>query len=110
MAKSRRRISDAVTQAVFLPTAVAYFCLVIGYLLTGLALYSGFIVVAYLVGWFKRVREWPLISKITLACGPPLLWLGYLFSRGNIADPTFAPGFMYLVLSLVGGFALRRLD
>lgn len=108
---SKRRISDAVSQGVFAPTAVAYFCMVFGYVRTGLVLYSAFIVVAYLVGWFRRITEWPIISIITLACGPPLLALGHFFStRNTLTDHPLAPGFMYLVLSLVGGFALQRLD
>lgn len=80
---TRPRISDAVDQAVFAPTAIAYICLVVGYLRTGLALYLTFVLVAYMVGWFKRITEWPLISKIILACGPPLLGLGYIFSTQN---------------------------
>ena len=110
MAKSKLLISDAVTRAVFLPTAVAYFSLLVGYIRTGLALYFFFIIAAYLLGWFKRIREWSLISKITLACGPPLLGLGYFFSTENATDGSFALGLIYCVLSLVGGYALQRLD
>ena len=110
MVKSTRSISDAVTQAVFIPAAVAYGCLVVGYLRTGLAVYSTYIVAAYLVGWFKRIAEWPLISKITLACGPPLLGLGYFFSTQIYTSGMMAPGIAYCVLSVVVGIALQRLD
>jgi hypothetical protein len=107
---TRPRISDAVEQAVFLPTAIAYICLVVGYLRTGLAFYLTFVIGAYFVGWFKRIGEWPLISKIILACGPPLLALGHFFSTQNFRSGMLAPGIIYYVVSLVGGFALKRLD
>lgn len=110
VAKSTRRISDAITQAVFLPTPVAYLCLVVGYLRTGLALYSAFIIASYMAGLLKRVAEWPLISKITLACGPPLLGLGYFFSTETTTYAMYAPGLVYCALSLAGGLALRQLD
>lgn len=107
---ARPRISEAVTQAVFLPTAIAYSCLVMGYLRTGLALYLTFITAAYALGWFKRIMEWPVIAKIILACGPPLLGLGYFFSTLNFTSGMFAPGLIYCILSLVGGYALERFD
>ena len=107
---TRARISDAVDQAVFLPTAIAYICLVVGYLRTGLGLYLTFVIGAWFVGWFKHISEWPLISKIILACGPPLLGLGYFFSTQTFTSGMIAPGVIYYVVSLVGAFALKRLD
>jgi hypothetical protein len=107
---TRPRIADAITQAVYIPTAIAYICLAIGYLRAGLALYLVFIVVGAAVGWFKRIGEWPLVSKIILACGPPLLGLGYYFSTQNFTPGMYAPGFIYAALGLVGGYALERLD
>lgn len=109
MAKSTG-ISEAVTKAVFLPTALEYVFLVVGYPRTGLALYAAFLLAAYLVGAFRRVFEWPLIAKITLACGPPLMGLGYYFSMQDTTYAMYAPGVIYLVLSLAGGVALRRFD
>ena len=81
-----------------------------GYLRTGLALYFTFITGAYALGWLKRFAEWPLITKVILVCGPLLLGLGYFFSTLNFTSGMFAPGLIYCVLGLVGGYALERLD
>jgi hypothetical protein len=83
---------------------------VVGYFRTGLAFYLICVIGAYFLGWFKRIAEWPLISKIILACGPPLLGLGYCFSTQNFRSGMLAPSIIYYVVSLVGGFALKPLD
>ena len=65
------------------------------------------------MGFFKRFAEWPLIAKIVLACGPPVLGLGYFYSTQNTLtgqSGLFLPGLIYIVLSLVAWYALRRLD
>ena len=82
MVKSKR-ISDAVFQAVFVPTSVAYVCLVARYLRTGLILFTAFVSLSYMVGFFKGFTRWPLISKLTLACSAPLIVIGYFFSTQN---------------------------
>lgn len=98
---------------VFLPTATAYICVAVGYLRTGFAFYLTFMITSYLVGFFKRLAEWPLIAKITLACGPPVLGLGYFYSTQDTLTGQggmFLPAFIYFALSLVAGYALKRLD
>lgn len=107
---TRSRISESVDQSVFYPTAIAYFLVVLGYLRTGLAVYLTFLIVAYFVGWFKRITQWPLFTKLVLACGPFLLGLGYILSTQNFTGGMLAPGIIYYVVSLVGVAALKRLD
>lgn len=94
MAKST--FSDGIYHAVYVPTAIAYVCLVVGYLRTGIALYAAFITGAYIVGRFKRIRDWPVVSRITLGCGPPLLGLGWYFSTQIFRSGMMLPAFIYL--------------
>jgi hypothetical protein len=77
---------------------------------TGLIPYLVFMGASHITGIFKRLPEWPLVSKITLACGPPMLGLDYFFSTQNFAGGLFMPGYIYIVVGLVAGYALRSLD
>lgn len=106
----RPRTSHVVSTAVFVPTALAYAWMSIGYPRSGLALFLVFMVWSYLVGVFKRVSEWPLISKITLACGPPLIALGGYFGTEKTTYAMMMPGLLYCVLSIAGGLALQKFD
>ena len=59
---------------------------------------------------FKRFAQWPLVSKVTLMCGPMLIGLGCYFSSQKARYAMLVPCFIYCVLSLVTGVALERLD
>jgi hypothetical protein len=100
--------SDRVAKVVFVPTTLAYGWLVVGYVRSGLVLFSVFMVGAHLMGLFRRITEWPVISKIALACGPTLIVLGCYFSTLKTAYAMLIPGAIYCVLSIAGGLALRR--
>ena len=99
--------SGAVGQVIFVPAAVAYSLLIVGYLRLGLLLVSIFWLGAYAIGLFKRFAEWPIVSKITLACSPPLIGLGCYFSTQKITYAMVIPGLVYLVLAIAGGVTVR---
>lgn len=107
---TRLRTSDAIEQSLFYPTGGAYLLIVVGYLRVGLAVYLTFLIVACLVGWLKRITEWPLFTKIILASGPPLLGLGYFFSMQRFTLGMLLPGIIYYILGIVGTAALKGLD
>jgi hypothetical protein len=104
------RTSYAVSTGVFGPTGLAYIWVSVGYVRSGLILITIFMIWGYLVGVFKRVAEWPLISKITLACGLPLIGLGGYFARQKPTYTILVPAFVYCLLSIAGGLALRRVE
>jgi len=56
-----------VGNVIFVPAGIAYVWETAGWVQAGLGLYLFFIVGAFLTGIFKRIREWPIISKIALA-------------------------------------------
>lgn len=101
---------EAVPSVVFGSAGFAYIWLMAGYVSTGLVLYAGSIAVAYKFGWLQRVSEWPLFSKITLACGLPLVGLGCYFSTIQTSYGMLIPVLIYAGLSLLGGLQLRKLD
>jgi hypothetical protein len=101
-------VSKSLERSVFYPTCIAYFLVVVGYLGTGLAVYLAFVIIAYWLGWFRRITEWPLVLKIILACGPPLLGLGYLLSRQNFTVSMLLPGIIYYVVGAVGALTLLK--
>jgi hypothetical protein len=93
-----------------MPTAAAYFLVASGFCRGGLSLYAAFMFGSYLAGFFRRFAEWPLLSKITLGCGPPVIGLGYLIWTENFANAMLLPGLIYIALGLVGGHLLKQLD
>ena len=101
---------EAAPSVVFGAAGFAYILRMAGYLSTGLLLYAGSIAAAYKFGWFQRVSEWPLLSKITLACGLPLVGLGCYFSTIQTSYGMLIPVLIYAGLSLLGGLQLRRLN
>lgn len=100
----------AIPSVVFGSAGFAFIWLMAGYIATGLLLYVGSIAAAYKFGWFRRVREWPLFSKIALACGLPLVGLGCFFSTIQTSYSMVIPVLIYASLSLIGGLQLRRLN
>lgn len=109
MAKSNS-ISALVYTTVFSNAFLAYIMLTVGYVRSGLALIIVFVLCAYAAGAFKRVREWPLISKISLACTPLIIAIGCYLSTQKFNLTMAVPGLIYAAISFAGGMALRRLD
>ena len=100
--------SQGVSQVVFGMTALAYIWLMAGYLRSGLILFSLSMIIAFRMGLFRRIPEWPVISKITLACAAPLIGFGCYFSTQRTEYIAWIPGLIYCALSIPGGLALRR--
>lgn len=105
MTRQSERIS-----AVFGSAGFAFIWLSAGYIRTGLLLYLASVAIAYRIGLFRRLREWPLSSKVTLACGPPLVALGWFFSTVQITYTMLIPILLYAALSMIGGMQLRKLN
>ena len=103
-------LSQNVASTVFGSAGLAYISLTCRYVRTGLVLYLFCMWASHKGGWFQRVREWPLFSKITLACGPPLVALGWIFSTIRPSYGMMMPVLLYAALSMIGGLQLRRLD
>lgn len=104
------RTSEGALKAVFAPTAMAYVWAVVGYPKAGVALFLAFMIGAYCVGLFKDVSAWPLISKVALACGPPLIGLGWYLSTLKATDVLIAPDVVYGIVSVAGWLALKNVD
>jgi hypothetical protein len=95
-----------VGNVVFVPTGIAYLWAMLGYVLAGLGLYLFFMAGALKIQLFEQLREWPIISKSTLAAGPILMALGCYFSTIKTDYYMLLPMFAYTALSIAAWHAL----
>lgn len=95
-----------VGNVVFVPAAIAYCWTLVGYVVTGIALYLAFIVGALKVGLFDEVHDWPRVSQVTLVAGPTMVILGCYFSLLRTNYYMLLPTVVYTLLSIWGWRAL----
>jgi hypothetical protein len=110
LSKDMTRLSASVTSVVFYSAGLAFIWVTTGYTVTGLLFYAGSMWAAHRLGWLQRLREWPLLSKIALVSGPPLVALGCFFSTRPPTYRVLIPFLIYVGLSMIGGLLLGRLN
>jgi hypothetical protein len=110
MVRRSRRLSVLVSNTVFNPALIAYFWIVVKFVWLGLALFTAFAIVAYKLGLFAKVREWPVVSRTALILGPILIATGIFFSTQRTNYWMIVPGVFYGAFAMVGGFSLRGID
>jgi hypothetical protein len=87
---------------------MAYTLVVVRYVTWGVGLYLVSLVAAYKIGLFRRLGDWPDISRATLFLGAPLVGLGLYCSTLPLGYWMILPVLVYLVLSIIGSLALKR--
>jgi hypothetical protein len=108
-----KKISDlasTVANLVYTPTLLAYGWIVVHYVVSGVSLYLIALVVAYKTGAFEKFERWPMISKIVLYAGGPLIGLALYFSTMPTSYLMLIPFGIHVLLSVVAGLSLRSLN
>jgi hypothetical protein len=102
-----RSLSVLLANTMFSPTILAYFWTTVDFVIPGLVLYAIFSIVAYRMGLFGSLSEWPRVSKTALFLGPLLIVVGVYFSTQRTSYWMILPGLLYTILVVLGGLALR---
>ena len=102
------RLSRDVANLVHTPTIAAYFMSVVEHKWYGLALYLVFALMAFRAGLFRRLGEWPPVSKVALLVGPLLVASAFVLDIDVIRYWAILPGALYTILSWYGGAVLRK--
>jgi hypothetical protein len=103
-------LAGTVANLAYTPTLLAYGWIVVHYVKSGLCLYLLALAVAYKTGAFERFDRWPIISKAVLYLGAPFIVLGLYFSTVPTSYSMLVPFFVQMLLSIVAGLSLRRLN
>jgi len=108
MALFKPVLSRDVMNLVFSPAAGAYFIVVVNHEWFGLAFYSAFLLMALRAELFRRLRDWPTISKMALITGPLLVASAFVVNVDVVRYWAILPGVVYTLLAVSGGVALRQ--
>ena len=103
-------LSAKVATVVFSPTIMAYFLLTVRFVLWGVVLYAVSLLVAYKMNLLEQLKNWPLTSRAALFSGVALITVGIYCSTQQPSYLMAIPALAYTVLSIVGGFALTKLE
>jgi hypothetical protein len=103
-------VAGTVANLAYSPTLLAYAWITVHYIKSGFCLYLFAMVVAYKTGAFEDLERWPLISKIVLYLGVPFIVLGLYFPTLPTSYSMLTPFFVQMLLSIVAGLSLRRLN
>jgi hypothetical protein len=103
-------VASTVANLAYSPTLLAYGWIIVHYVKSGVCLYLFAMAVAYKTGAFEEFARWPIISKIVLCLGVPFIILGLYFSTSPTSYSMLTPLFVQMLLSIVAGLSLRRLN
>jgi hypothetical protein len=102
------RLSMAVSQVVFTPTILAYGFVAVDWPILGLCVYAFFMAVAlYRLHLFERFGSWPIIARVAVLVGPPLIGSGFIWGVKALGYWLALPVFSYCALTIVAGLILR---
>ena len=94
-------------QIVFGPTLLAYAWVMVRFVFAGLALYVICIAVGYKMGLFRALQAWPATSKLALFWSPAHIAIAIYWSTQTPSYLMLVPELAYMLLTIVGGLALR---
>ena len=108
--KGANDLASRAANLVYTPTLLAYGWIIVHYVVAGIGLYFIALVVAYKTGVFDNYARWPMVSKVALYTGVPYMVLGVYFSTQPTTYSMLIPAGLNVLLSIVGGLALRGLN
>jgi hypothetical protein len=102
----KRTEAKLVANVVYIPTGLAYVWIYLGFVTAGTLLYIVFMAAAVKIKLFRRLQQWPVISKLALFGGPPLIALGLYFSTIQTRYYMVIPLAVYFSISTFGWRAM----
>jgi hypothetical protein len=98
----------SMAQIVFGPSLLAYAWIMAKFVFAGLAIYILALVVGYKMGLFRDIETWPVASKAALFWSPANIIIALYWSTRSPSYWMVVPALAYMLLTIVGGLALRR--
>ena len=97
-----RKLGQTVGNVVYVPTALAYTWVFLGWVQAGFILYFAFMVAAIKMDLFRHLSKWPIVSKAALISSPLLVSLGLYFSTLETGYFMLIPLGIYGLLAIFG--------